>query len=48
MKNEDGAFDKLRGSIDKALYCDCYEDAFEAYCEAKKLQNEYLQRLRYK
>lgn len=48
MKNEDGAFEKLRGSIDKALYCDCYDDAFEAYCEAKNLQIEYLQRLKYK
>ena len=48
MTNEDDAFDKLRASVDKALYCDDYADAFEAYCEAKKLQIEYLQRLRYK
>ncbi len=48
MTYEDDAFDKLRASIDKALYCDDYADAFEAYCEAKKLQIEYLQRLGYK
>jgi len=48
MTNEDDAFYKLRACVDKALYCDDYDDAFDAYWEAKKLQIEYLQRLRYK
>ena len=45
MTNEDEAFDKLRASVDKALYCDDHDDAFDSYCEAKRLQMEYLQRL---